>query len=191
MGKVKCIIAMFLFAFSFCESKSQNDEIIRTGLLRAQLTISPSKMFSDKQFYFYLHGNLEAYLSKTLSLSGEGYHYLGNLSSDNSEIQFNHSGFFGASYHFIKRNSDFYLGIQPGLVFVSLDESLTGVTQSITGVDPLFSAISGYNFFVNNFFHFFIQTRFVLGEHNYNMHKDLSEFRFSAGLGFNINAKGG
>ena len=54
-------------------------------------------------------------------------------------------------------------------------------------MNPLASLVIGYNYYVHRYFHFFVQTRFIAGQHLYNEHKDLSEFRFSAGLGFNIN----
>ena len=55
-----------------------------------------------------------------------------------------------------------------------------------TGVNPLLSPVLGYNLYIHKIFHFFIQTRFVFGQHNHDMNKNLSEFRFSAGLGFNF-----
>jgi hypothetical protein len=162
-------------------------DIIRPGLISARLTISPSRMLSNSQSHFYLHGNLEGYLTERLSLSGEGYYYLGSLSSE-SDFNFNHSGFFGASWHFLKKNNDLYVGIQPGIAITQLSESVSGDTPTDTGVNPLFSAVVGYNLFVNRAFHFFLQTRIIAGQHNVDVHKDLAEFRFSAGLGFNLNA---
>ena len=166
-----------------------SQDVIQPGLARAQLTISPSYMFADRQSHFYLHGNLEVYASKNISLVGEGYYYMNALSGETSPFDFNHSGFFGVSWHRIKNNSDFYIGIQPGLSFTRLTEQESNTTKTHTGVNPLFSSIVGYNFFVTRFFHFFVQTRIVAGEHNSDMHRRLTEMRFSAGLGVNVGGK--
>lgn len=182
-------VIRFLLILIFCipALRGVAQDIIRPGLIRAYLTISPSRMLSAGQSHFYLHGNLEGYLTEKLSLSGEGYYYLGGLSSE-SDFNFNHCGFFGASWHFLKENNDLYVGVQPGIAIAQLSESVNGNNPTNTGVNPLFSAVAGYNLFVSRVFHFFIQTRIIAGQHNVDMRKDLTEFRFSAGLGFNLNA---
>lgn len=187
MGKkISTFLVLFLSVMAG-KTSAQDPTIIRKGLIRAQLTISPSYMFSDQRSYFYLHGNLEGYVSDRISLAGEGYYYLGDLSTGKSPIDYNHSAFFGAAYHFTKKNNDLYIGLQPGLSITKLSDTTNSVSQATLGANPLFSPVIGYNFYVNKVFHFFIQSRLVLGEHNYDKPKNLSEFRFSAGLGFNIN----
>jgi len=187
MEKVKCI---FIFMFFFCLSSflsAQEPSIIRPGLIKSQLTITPSYMFSDKQSYYYLHGNLEGFLEKNISLSGEGYYSLGNISSGESTFEYNHSLFGGINYHFTKKNSDLYIGFQPGISITKLKLPTIGLIQPHDGVNPLASFLVGFNFYVNRFFHFFIQNRFIVGQHNYDVYKNLAEYRFSAGLGFNFN----
>ena len=126
-------------------------------------------------------------MSDKLSIAGEGYYYLGNISSGKSLFDINHSLFFGASYHFNKGNNDLYIGIQPGVAITQLNKKENNLSNTSSGVNPLFSTIVGYNYYLNKVFHFFIQTRLVLGEHNYDLHKNLAEMRLSAGLGFNLN----
>ncbi len=166
---------------------SQNNDVIRTGLLNGELTISTSSMFAEKQSYFYAHGNLEGFVSPKVSLVGEVYYYLGTTGMAESTFRYNHSLFFGASRHFTNGNSDFYLGLQPGISLTRLNEIPNNLLQTHSGVNPLFSTVAGYNFYVNRFFHFFVQTRLIAGEHNFDEHKNLSEIRLSAGLGFNLN----
>ena len=185
MGKIKHTIKVLLLVLMLSESQAQD---IAPGLIRAQLTLSPSYSFSDKQSYFYLHGNLEGFLEKNISLAGEAYFSLGNVSSNPSVYDFNHSIFFGSNIHFTKNNNDIYLGLQPGLAFTRLDAVENSLTSTTIGTNPLFSTVAGYNFYLNRLFHFFIQSRLVIGKHNYDVSKSLSEFRFSGGLGFNINA---
>ena len=182
----KVVKPLFILMIGMISATVFSQDIVRTGLVRAQLTISPSYNFSDNTSYFYLHGNAEVYLEKNLSIAGEGFYFLGNLSSENSSFDFNHSLFFGASYHFLKNNNDFYIGILPGISITKLDNQVTNLGTIKTGINPLLSPVLGYNFYVHKVFHFFIQSRLVIGEHNYNLHKSLTEFRFSAGLGFNL-----
>lgn len=182
MEKVKIVVVCCLISFS----SFAQENIIKEGLLRAQLTISPSAMLSSKESYFYLHGNLEGYVSDNISISGEGYYLLGNIkvpSIYDFPLSRNHNVFFGANYHFTKNNHDFYLGVQPGVAFTNTNFVLTG------NINPVFSGIVGYNFYVNNIFHFFVQSRLILGKHLANNVKSLNEVRFSAGLGFNLNTK--
>lgn len=188
MEKLKHLFASLLLISTISAFIAQDASIIRPGLIRAQLTISPSYMFSDKQSYFYLHGNLEAFLEKKVSVAGEGYLSLGNISSNKSTFNYNHSMFFGINWHFTNKNNDFYMGIQPGLAFTKVNASENNLTSTTAGINPLFSSVAGYNFYLNNIFHFFLQSRIVVGQHRYDISKDLTELRFSAGLGFNINA---
>ena len=185
MEKIKytLLIALSLLAM---ESSAQESSVIRKGLLSAQVTISPSFMFSGKASYFYLHGGLEGYVSSKISFTGEGFYYLGS-GAENSAFDYNHSLFFGAARHFTRNNNDLYIGLQPGLSFTKLSAEANHLAQSQLGVNPLFSPVAGYTFYLGKIFHFFVQTRLVLGQHNYDLHKDLTEFRFSAGLGFNLN----
>lgn len=187
MGKTLKLFLVLLLGAVGQEVFSQ--EIIRDGLIRAQLTLSASQMLAEKQSNFYLHGNVEVYLNKKFSLSGEGYHYLGGLSSGTQLFKTNESFFFGASWHFTKNNSDLYVGLQPGLAIVQLNEWENSNSPTHMGTSPVFSSVVGYNYFVNRIFHFFIQTRIVSGQHLYDVPKDLTEFRFSAGLGFNLNSR--
>jgi len=182
----KLIRLLLILTMGLVSAQTFSQDLIRAGLVRTQLTISPSYLFSEKQSYFYLHGNLEAYLDKKLSIAGEGYYFLGSLSANKNIFSFNHNLFLGASYHFVKKNNDFYLGLQSGISITKLNAQENNLAQSLTGINPLFSSVIGYNLYVHKRLHFFVQPRFVFGEHNFDLHKNLTEFRFSAGLGFNF-----
>ncbi len=187
MEKVKYGLGLLLVFLSLnSHAQEKNKNIIRTGLLSAQMTICPTYMFAGKESYFYLHGGIEGYVSDKLSLTGEGFYNLGSF-AETSVFDYNHSVFFGAARHFTKKNSDLYVGIQPGISFTKLNPGANSLVRSHMGVNPLLSPVVGYNFYVNRFFHFFVQTRLVLGQHNTDVHQNISEIRFSAGLGYNIN----
>ena len=188
MEKIKSILVILFVSFLSVNSMAQDSLEIKTGLLSAQLTLSPSHMFCDKQSYIYLHGGLEGYITKKLSVTGEIYFNAGCLSKSNT-FDYNHSLFFGTNWHFTKKNNDLFVGIQPGLSLTKINASNNNITESTAGVNPLISAVAGYNFFIDKYFHFFLLTRYILGDHNYDVHKSLSELRLSAGLGFNLNTK--
>lgn len=171
--------------------KAQQKDFVRAGLIRDQLTFAPSYMFAEEQGYFYLHGSLEGYLSKWLSVAGEGYMSLGSFGDDEAELKHNHSLFFGTNMHYVHGGNDLYFGIQPGVSFtklntVTIDE---GSLSDKTSVAPVLSAVAGYNYYVHKFFHFFLQTRIMTGQHLQGESVDLTEFRLSAGLGYNFNLK--
>ena len=186
MKTITAITAVVLFTFLCQQSHAQDSSTIRPGLLSTQLTISPSHMFCDNQTYMYLHGAFEGYLSKKVSVTGEVYYNVASSSGKNT-FDYNHSLFFGTSYHFTHLDNDLFVGIQPGISLTKINAKANNIASSDFGVDPLVSAVVGYNYFAGSIFHFFLQSRYVLGDHNYNVHKSLSEIRFSAGLGFNIN----
>ncbi len=188
MEKVKVAALSCMLCLFFFYVKADEPSIIRKGLLRTQITIAPAIFFKSKQSFFYLHGNFEGYVSKKISIAGETYFSLGNVSSAKPTFKFNHNIFFGASYHFTKKNNDFYLGLQPGISITKLVTSSDNLQHTKTGINPVVAAVIGYNYYVNKYFHFFLQSRFIAGQHLYDVRKDLSEFRFSSGLGFNINA---
>ncbi|MGZ3900035.1 MAG: hypothetical protein ACXVNQ_06715 [Bacteroidia bacterium] len=165
---------------------AQTNEIIRPGLVRLMGTISTSKMLNNKESGFYLHGNLEIYFNKRVSFCGDAYYFL-NAQKGNSYFDMNHNIFYGLLWHFTKKSNDLYVGIQPGIAITKLKTNQVDMVVTQTGINPVFSSVIGYNFYVNKFFNFFLQSRLILGEHNYDIHRSLSELRFSAGLGFNIN----
>ncbi|MDX1651407.1 MAG: hypothetical protein R3277_02870 [Brumimicrobium sp.] len=184
MEKIKMIF--FTIFFASCSLTGQTQEVLRTGLIRAQLTLSPGTFLNTDESLVYLHGTLEAYTDSKISLTGEGFLQVGQLGSEQSSISQNHSVFFGFHYHFTRSNHDLYMGIQPGLSFTRLNPQ-EETMEAQTGYNPVFSAAVGYNYYVGRFFHFFVQSRLILGNHMVDRPYNLAELRLSAGLGFNLN----
>lgn len=161
--------------------QAQQDSNIKKGSIRAFSTLSPSKMINTSNHYFYGHGCLEYYFEKNRSISGDTYFMLGSSNPSTSQFAFNHSTFFGVNQHFISGNSDFYVGMHPGVAITKLKQ----VENAHTAVNPLFSSTIGYNFYFFKYLHFFVQSRLVLGKHGMDRPEKLGEIRFSAGLGLN------
>lgn len=184
------LLLLSLVTMIYNKTMAQDNEIIRAGLIRAQMTISPSTLLVEEGSFFYLHGNLEGYVSEKVSISGDTYFYLGKLSENNSPFEYNHKLFFGANWHFTNGNSDLYVGVQPGISVTKLNIITPLLVESgaNVGVNPLFSSVIGYHYYVNNYFHFFAQSRIILGQHHHDVVVNISEWTFSAGLGFNINS---
>lgn len=160
---------------------SQNDSLfVKKGTIKAMATLSPSKIFSKNLSPFYLHVNLEYYLENKISVSSDAYYFLGDMSKGKTIFNFHHSVFFGANYHFINGNNDVYLGLHPGISITELK-----YYSQYVSINPLISITAGYNFYLNKFFHFFIQIRSVYGENTY-IPMRLVDIRISAGLGFNL-----
>jgi len=161
--------------------QAQQKANVGKGTIRSFLTLSPGKMLNTSNKYFYAHGNLEYYFEKNRSAAGESYFMLGSENPETSQFKFHHSTFFGVNQHFIKGNSDLYIGIQPGITF----NQLKNVENAHNAANPVFSSALGYNLYFFKYLHFFVQTRVILGEHGMDRPEKLGEIRFSAGLGLN------
>ncbi len=172
---------------SYCYHAQNDITFIQKGSIKAMATLSPSKILSKNLSPFYLHGSLEYYIDNKVSIIGEGFYYLGDLSSQ-PFINFNHNIFFGANYHFIKNNNDLYIGVQPGVSFTQIKPNDTQNKQysNRISVNPLISISIGYNFFVSKYFYFFVQNKYVHGENILVSPFNMSDVRLSAGLGFHI-----
>ena len=175
---------------------SQEENLVRDGLLRAQGTFSFGKFSDIEQNGLYIHGNLEYYVNEKISARGDLFYYL--KPNNESILELNHQLFSGGSYH-IPTNSNFnpYIGFQPGLSITELSAPVyilpVGVPPPTprASVSPLISGVLGFNYYANDWFHLFADMRYVYGNHLSNIAPEVSlnEIRFSFGLGFNINTK--
>lgn len=178
MGKK---IILFLTFFICLNTTGQ--EVDRAGLLKGTLTISPGFMLDSKSQPFYFHGILEFHTSDKVSVVGEGSFYLGDL-HDNAIFRYNNSLFAGFNWHPLENGpSDLFFGIQPGVSFTMISDQST---DDRLGVNPVGSLNVGYNYFMNEYFHFFLMSKTILGKHSTHKVTSLNEFRISAGLGFSI-----
>jgi hypothetical protein len=182
--KIKRII-FFLLVFPLYVD-SQQEIYVKKNMLKATATLCPSKMFAKNFSPFYLHGFAEYFAEDNVSVAGEGFYYLGDFSNKKSIIEYHHSIFFGTNYHILNKNHDLFMGMEPGISLTKLKPAPGGKTDGKPFVNPLFSMNVRYNYYVWKYFHFFIQTKIVAGE-NINYHPfNLSDIRFSAGLGFQL-----
>lgn len=185
----KKIIYLFFILFLPCFHAQEKNNIVRQGLISGRMTLSPSYFLFNKNSLFYLHGNLEGWIDKNVSLCGDGYFYLGTSGSDLSFFRHHHAGFFGLLFHKPFKNHDFFAGFQSGLSYTQLrkDTLIPDLRNPSSTVNALFSLYAGYNLYFYDYFHFFIHARYRYGLHAAGLSVPLHELIFSAGLGFQIN----
>lgn len=181
----KIIILALLFPF-FLNAQETSSSIADKGLLRATGTISFGGMTKHEQTNIYLQGVLEYFVTKNITSRGDIYYYL--KSGDKQMLNQNHQLFAGASCHF-NTNSNFvpYLGIQPGIGLTQANFVVVNGENNVEA-SPLISAVVGFNYYASNWFHLFIDGRYISGKHLSNQKTiSLDEVRLSFGLGFNLN----
>jgi hypothetical protein len=171
-------------------SQDDSESVVRSGLLRSQATITYGKFTAVNQSSLYIQGNLEYYVNSKLSTRGDLFYFL--KPNDESLLEINNQLFAGGSFHIpYKGNFNPYLGIQPGIAITeSSNTVIPNIYKPNAALTPLISGVIGFNYYAKKWFHLFVDGRYVLGKHLSNYPPvDISEFRISFGLGFNINTK--
>jgi hypothetical protein len=185
------LLALLLTATVAFAQKDGRPEIIRKGLFRAQATITPAVMLNTGELNIYIHGDAEFHLQRRVSLRGDGYYFIDT--QGDGMLRHNHSVFFGPQYHFPIGRFAPYIGMQPGVGYVQAVQAAyidaeTGPQESGGAFIPLISATTGFNFYLGRFVHFLGMVRYVHGKHAAPWgNVQLDEFRFSLGLGWNVN----
>lgn len=188
------LIVLVLFgSMSNAQDTAEVRIFIKRGILRAQGTISPSYLLQQKASPIYLHTDLEYYFEEKFSIRSDTYYFL-SYTSDNQPFDFNHSAFSGLVYHFTsEKHFDPFIGIQPGISYASRPVLMLAVYDGNPGrsFNPLYSAVAGFNFYANKYFHLLANARYIYGTHTAEgtSPSSLQELRFSFGLGWNLRVK--
>ncbi|MCF8256846.1 MAG: hypothetical protein K9J06_04805 [Flavobacteriales bacterium] len=193
MVRASLLPSLLLIAVAVNAQQKERPEIVRKGLLRAQATITPAVLINDGALNIYIHGDMDFFLSRNVSVRGDCYYFIDT--QGDGDLRHNHGIFFGANYHFPKGRFDPYIGIQPGASYVQAEKNMpwgdegAEIAVSSTGtVVPNISLTTGLNFYVSRFVHFMTNVRYVHGKHATPWgNRPLDEFRFSFGLGWNVN----
>lgn len=182
-------IIILLFLFNALESVAQQPkfDVLRKGLFRSFLTITPGIPLNEANTHIYLHGGFEYFLQNKVSFTGHGFWYI-DSQKKNGSLKQNSSILWGLRYHFPIRQKKFdtFVGLEPGIALV---QAKTGEQLSVRKATPLISASAGFSFYVWRFFNFFTEVRYVHGSHptEWNQTVRLDDIRISAGLGWNVN----
>ncbi len=165
--------------------------MINKGLIRSQAIISFGQLLNIKETSMFIHGNIEYHTSEKFSIRSDLFYYI--ESDDDNSLKMNHQFFEGGSFHIkTKNNFDPYIGFQPGLALTETKTSLiandVNSPVSSKAVNPLISAVIGFNLYATKFFHLFADARYIYGNHLSNSPPvSLNEVRVSFGLGINTN----
>jgi len=197
---LKKILFISIIIFSTSAFAQQDDgQYIHRHLTRATASIVAGSMLHYNINNVNVNGNLEYYLDNTISFRGDINSLLGStgLTADSIGLKNDQSILLGAVYHFHTKNHfDPYFIIQPGFAYTSsYKETVTNDSYKnvikiyYKGViSPLATAGLGFNYYFQRYFHLFLETRYVYGNHLSEAPKPMSlqELRITFGLGFNL-----
>jgi len=183
------IIIVFIFIFISINLKAQEHDIPRKGFCLGTATLQyglASTKNLSATYYMTLRG--EYFLEKNVSLAGNLDFSLPKKFQFN-DILVNHCLLFGVNYHFIKKHFDAYIGFQPGVCYTKS----TIVNYDLMNKDkhvfsPLISSTIGARYYLGWMVHIFTSVSYQYGIQLSNQTNiPLSEFKFAAGVGININ----
>jgi hypothetical protein len=176
------------------KKESNGDDIIRKGLVRAQMTISPGWTIGLKNTNIFLQGDLEYYVTRKVSIKGDMAYFLDTQGG--GSLKHNHSLFFGANYHFPYKRFDPYVGLHPGASVIQMrnlaavsPEMIYTERESTLKVAPAVSVTTGFNVYIWKYLHFLGKLTYVHASHptEWGNTYALDEFRIAFGLGWNVN----
>ena len=181
----------------FCQLPAQN-KFTYSHTLRFSASFATGCLFDAQSNPIYLQGLSEYYIDNKISFRNDGYFFINETS--NPTFETNHQLFSGFAYHFLPDNSiDFYGSFQIGAAFakakyagpvldVVIDEKY--LQKYTLTTNPVFAVGTGVNLFAKKWFHAFLELKYIKGRYLSNAPSiGLDEFRFSFGLGFNVNLK--
>ncbi|MEO6883682.1 MAG: outer membrane beta-barrel protein [Bacteroidia bacterium] len=177
---------LFFVSGTFCLQAQNDSGFVHKGILAGVGTIGVGDMFAHNISNVYITGNLEYYPEKKVSVRGDAYFFLNSL-TQNSPLKQNSSIYFGAFYHFPTHSGfDPLIGFQPGIAFAKTTDTAYGKSDPGSAA-PLFSVVTGFNFFGDKWFHIQVNVRYTVGqEYDQQSQFNLNELSFNFGLGWNI-----
>jgi len=126
-----------------------------------------------------------------ISVRGDGALSLREYVGDEVVMRY-HTTFFGICYHFTENGPfDPFVGIQPGFSLFERSFFNDAPIGRNLEIIPNASIVFGAKYFVNRFFNFFTNVRYVFGQPAVNptMGNGLHEVRLAFGLGLNFAQK--
>lgn len=169
------------------------------GLLRASGSISPGFLLDPGTTNIYLGGKLEYFTGDRVSFRGEGLWYMGSqqnpaLLEQNSQIS------FGPFLHVVDRRLDLSAGVEAGISLVHPANVWPPVLEAPGSprpdpaplrVVPQAGVCASLSYAVWDYFHFFVDARYVHARYNGtpNGSIPLDETVLGAGLGWQLRLK--
>lgn len=188
-------LLFFAIILTFRSVAQDTNDFQKDGMIRATATFAVGKPFAVNTLHAYLKGELEYQIQENWSIRGDVYVLVGQMGTNRIYKDY-HSASAGASWHFTNRKAfDPYVGLQVGALWSEANVQpaatvLLPYEPQKRAVDALISPHVGFNYYASNYFHLFVNLRYLYGQRlAANSSNNLSELRLSFGLGFNILAK--
>ena len=187
----KRLVMLALVLMGIAAQAQDNNTFVKKYLLRTQGNLSVGYMVKQKTVPAYIGGDFDYFIDERVSWYGEGSFFVTGTSDEvGYKIKHNHAILTGVNIHLTKeKRFDPYIGINPGIMISQFGSTdmIIGPQYTKVGVSPVFSAAVGINYYVGSIFNFFVRARYIQGQFFANSMEriPLSEFRFSAGLGWN------
>lgn len=180
----------------------------KKSILRASASFGIGSMLNEELNNIIIPTSLEYYIDEQTSVRSDAVFFIGHTEDVALGFLHNHSIMIGISQHLTKNKVfDPYFGLQSGMAIsqygiknetiMALNENpsyenywlIQNKKSSIT-LNALISPHVGINYFAKDYFHLFMDLRYIYGNHHSNISvKSLNEIRFEFGLGFNLNVK--
>ncbi len=187
----KRLVMLALVLMGLAAQAQDNNAFVKKYLLRTQGNLSVGYMVKQKTVPAYIGGDFDYFIDERVSWYGEGSFFVTGTSDEvGYKIKHNHAILSGVNIHLTaNKRFDPYIGINPGIMISQFGSTniIIGPQYTKVGVSPVFSAAVGINYYVGSIFNFFVRARYIQGRFFANSMEriPLSEFRFSAGLGWN------
>lgn len=185
-------IVGIIFSLLIAQLAVAQELYIKQGMLKGTATIAPSTMLNRSVNNVYISGFLEYFLEKNISVRGETFAFINGSSKTDESNLFVKEGirtYFGAFYHFNKKNWDQYIGFQPG---ITLMKPLDIVEANAPfQASPSFALHVGSTYYVWKYFNFYVDLAYVHSSYRglATGTQKTDELILSAGLGFQIQTK--
>lgn len=187
---VKQAFHIALIACALSGAAQDTTPFIGKGLLRGSGAISPGFMMDASGTNIYLNGKLEYFAEDRLSFRGEGFWYQGSQ-QDDPLLARNNQITFGPFYHFVHGRLDASVGFEPGISIVQPGRPVLQETVDPLRVVPSASLCVGLTYTVWDYFHFFLDARYVHASYPGSATGTipLDEVIVSGGLGWQFRVK--
>lgn len=197
MGKKETItLLLCLLGTSLFAQTNQDSTFVGKNLIRTFGCFAFDYRMKQNTWDYRLHGFVEYFPEKRVSIMGELYQYL-DSNKDLPIIKNNTSVALGMGYHWPTKRLDPYVFYMGGGNFYTsqvMQADSTVLSEDwdnpSTHLNPMVGLGAGINLYVWKYLHFFVQFRY---HHTFiysNVHiQNMDSFSVSYGLGFNFFAR--
>ncbi len=181
----KIVFTIVLTTFLHCFSQQNN--ILTSGLLKANLSFTQSFMLQQPNQNVYLNGYLEFFSSNNISIRGDAFWYIDSR-QNNPIFNQNYLIQFGAIYHKQRTINDFYIGLQPGFSLTMPYTSENQQDKNVLRLMPNLNILAGYTLFFSKYCNFNFGINYIISRYRgtKNGSLKLDELMITGGLGFHL-----